>query len=111
MATTPTYLVISTRDPFTTGPPGEPDPLVEGLARQAPTTVVLAQNAVLAARRASSAAASTSRLAATARVMADDFALRERGINPEELAEGIAVTTMDQVVDLVLADGCRTIWR
>ena len=111
MAATATYLVIETRDPCGGGASGRLDPLVEGLAGGATATVVLAQNGVLGARRGSAAADSLSRLASSARVLADDFSLRERGIRTDELAAGVAVTTMDEVVDLLLADGCRVLWH
>ena len=111
MASTASYLVIETGDPFAARPPGRIDPLIEALATTARTTVVLAQNGVLAARRGSAASDSVSRLAASARVLADDFSLRERGIAGNELADGVAVTTMEEIVGLILGDGCRAMWH
>jgi sulfur transfer complex TusBCD TusB component (DsrH family) len=111
MASTAGYLVIETKDAFASGPAGGVDALVEGLAHGGPTTVVLAQNGVLAARRDSTAAARLSQLAQSAHVLADDFSLRERGIRHDELTDGVAVTTMDEIVGLLLADGCRAFWH
>jgi len=111
MASTPSYLVIHTRDPLAGGRDGGVDPLVEALAAGAPTTVVLAQNAVLAARRGSGAAESVARLASSARVLADDFSLHERGIRADELVGGVVPAAMEEVVDLLMAGGCRAIWR
>lgn len=111
MASTPEYLVIHTRDPLAAGRDGGIDPLVEALAAGAPTTVVLAQNAVLAARRGSGAADGVARLTASARVLADDFSLHERGIRADELVSGVVPATADEVVGLLMAGGCRAIWR
>jgi hypothetical protein len=111
MTAAATYLVIETRDPFAACSPGTVDPVIEGLAGSAATTVVLAQNGVLGARRGSAAEVALARLAASARVVADDFALRERGVRPDELVAGVGVTTMDEVVGLMLADGCRVLWH
>jgi sulfur transfer complex TusBCD TusB component (DsrH family) len=111
MASIPSYLVIHTRDPLAGGADGGIDPLVEALAAGAPTTVVLAQNGVLAARRGSAAAEGVARLASTARVLADEFSLQERGIRTDELAGGVSPATVEEVVDLLMAGGCRAIWR
>jgi sulfur transfer complex TusBCD TusB component (DsrH family) len=111
MASTASYLVIETGDPFAARSPGDVDPLVEALAGGATTTVVLAQNGVLRARRGSAASQGVSRLASSARVLADDFSLRERGIRGDELAAGVGVTTIEEILDLLMADGCRAIWH
>ena len=111
MTPTADYLIIETRDPFGRTGVGGSDPLVHALTEGATTTVVLAQNAVLGARRESSAAAGLTRLAARARVLADDFSLRERGIGADELAPGVAVTTMDELVELITVPGCKVLWH
>jgi sulfur relay protein TusB/DsrH len=111
MASTAGYLVIETRDAFASGPGGGVDALVDALAQSGPTTVVLAQNGVLAARRESAAAGRLSELAQSAHVLADDFSLRERGIRHDELTDGVAVTTMEEIVGLLVADGCKAIWH
>lgn len=111
MASTAEYVVIETRDPFARADMGASDALIDGLARGAATTVVLAQNAVLGARGGSAPARALSDLASRARVVADDFALRERGIRADELAPGIGVTTMDELVELIAAPGRKVLWR
>ena len=111
MASTATYLVIETGDPFAARSPSDVDPLVEALAGATTTTIVLAQNAVLAARRGSVAAERLSQLASSARVLADDFSLRERGIRPDEIVAGVSAVTIEELVDLILADGCRALWH
>jgi len=76
----------------------------------ADVTVFLLQNGVLAARRTSAGAAALSSLARRTAVVADDFALRQRAIATTELADGVTGGDIDDLIDAVMADGCKVLW-
>jgi predicted peroxiredoxin len=72
-------------------------------------TLLLVQNGVLGARKG----AKDERLSALVgrvTVLADDFSLRERGIPEADLVAGVAVSTVDTIVELV-ATGARALWH
>jgi hypothetical protein len=72
-------------------------------------TLFLVQNAVLIARASAPASAAISALArAGITVLADDFALQERGI--AKLADGVSSAPIDVVVDRLEA-GDKTMWH
>lgn len=105
------YLLVETRDPFDSADCEHFWELAEGLADQEhDVTLYLVQNAVLATRRATTKEPAITRLAARTTVLADDFSLRERAIAEDELADGITVAGMDQLVDLAV-DGRKVLWH
>jgi len=71
-------------------------------------TLFLVQNGVLPARPSAHSAALSALARSGVTVLADDFSLRERGI--AQLAEGVAATSIDVVVD-DLAAGHKTLWH
>lgn len=106
-----TYLFIESRDPFESQDCLAMYNLIEGQAQQdSEVTIFLIQNGVLPARRNSHYA---SRLAALRRekvtILADDFSLRERAIH--HLADGVRPAKIEELVDLVLNEGTKTIWH
>jgi predicted peroxiredoxin len=106
------YLLIETRDPFDSADAEDLYELAGGLADTADDVAVyLVQNGVLPTRRASSAAPRIAALAARARVMADDFSLRERAIRTDELVDGVTVANVDMLVDLITEDGRKVLWH
>jgi len=104
------YVLVGSRDP------DSPDSrrcyeLAGMLAESgADVTVFLLQNGVLAARRTSAGAAALSSLARRTAVVADDFALRQRAIATTELADGVTGGDIDDLIDAVMADGCKVLW-
>jgi hypothetical protein len=44
-------------------------------------------------------------------VLADDFSLRERGIEPGEIAPGVREASIDTLVDLIMRPGTKTLWH
>jgi hypothetical protein len=106
------YLVIESRDPFTSNEAGQGYALAADLARRGDAvTLFLVQNGVLPAR----AGAKTPELLGAARaagveVLADEFSLRERGIPAHRLTPGVRPAPIDVVVDH-LAAGRKTIWH
>jgi len=44
-------------------------------------------------------------------VLADTFALQERGIPTDALVPGVRASDIDTLVDLLMADGQKAIWH
>ena len=104
------FLLIESREPFG-GDPTRLYDLANALAEETDdVTVFLVENGVLPARRESTAAGTLSALGSRATVLADTFSLRARAITPDELAPGIRSAEIDDVVDRVVDNGCKTIW-
>jgi len=66
-------------------------------------TFFLVQNGVMSARAGAMDAAFDQVVGGKIRVLADDFSLRERGINKETLKPGVLPGLIDEVVDLLAA--------
>jgi len=64
----------------------------------------------MAARTGAQDTAFDQLLGANVRVLADDFSLRERGIEAAALKRGVAPGPIDEVVDL-LAAGAKALWH
>jgi sulfur relay (sulfurtransferase) complex TusBCD TusD component (DsrE family) len=109
----PSYLFIESRDPFETRDVEEGYRLIEELAaKNTPVTLFLVQNGVLVARqgaRAEQFAALVTNPRVT--VMADAFALQERGIPTTALMPGVQAANIDTLVDLLMADDQKAIWH
>ena len=85
-----TYLLIESRDPFDSNDVSNFYELATGLSQEGnQVTLFLVQNGVLPARRSVHSAALTTLAQSGVQVLADDFSLRERGIDQARLAEGI----------------------
>jgi sulfur relay (sulfurtransferase) complex TusBCD TusD component (DsrE family) len=105
------YVLIASRDPFTSA---EVERFYElGLAMHReghPVTLFLVQNGVLPAR----SGPHSSRLSRLAQqgvqILADEFSLRERGIQSARLAAGVSPAPLDFVVD-ALVQGAKTLWH
>jgi len=44
-------------------------------------------------------------------VLADDFSLRERGIDAGEMTGGVREASIETLVDLMMQPGAKTIWH
>jgi sulfur relay (sulfurtransferase) complex TusBCD TusD component (DsrE family) len=107
----PGYVLIESRDPFESQTFTQRCDVAIALAGDgAPVTVFLVENGVLAARRA----ARTSVLAALSRagitVLADEFALRERGIAVLELADRVQPASLHALVEQI-GSGAQVLWN
>jgi sulfur relay (sulfurtransferase) complex TusBCD TusD component (DsrE family) len=103
------YLLIESRGPFESRDVGYYYELARGLSEAGnQVSVFLIQNAVLAARSSADVPELLALLNTGIKVMADDFALKERGIT--KLLEGIQIALIDVVVDHLEA-GHRTLWH
>ncbi len=103
------YLLIESRDPFESNDVAYYYDLARGLLdAKNQVTVLLVQNAVLAARKSAQAPGLRALAKAGVKILADDFALRERGIT--QLMEGVVSTPIDIVADHMEA-GHKTLWH
>jgi predicted peroxiredoxin len=104
------YVLIESRDPFDS----RDTEFVEQTAitikeRGHRVTVFLLQNGVFAARRT---AARLQRLIDAGVILqADDFSLRERGIEAAELAQGVQQSGVNSLVDKITQPNTKAIWH
>jgi hypothetical protein len=103
------YLLIESRDPFESNDVGYYCELARGLLEaNNEVTVLLVQNAVLAARPSANAPALRALVKAGVTVLADAFSLEERGIT--KVLDGVKSTSIDVVADHLEA-GHKTLWH
>ena len=103
------YLLIESRDPFESNDVGYYYGLARGLVEAGnQVTLFLIQNAVLAARPSAQAPQLRALIGSGINVLADDFALKERGIT--KLLDGVQVVPIEIVVDHLEA-GHKTLWH
>ena len=105
------YLLIESRDPFDSNDTRFCRDLATQLAAaKHEVTVFLVQNGVLPAR-AGARSGDLAKLAGSGvSVLADNFSLKERGIDAGHLAPGIAAAALEVVLD-ALAEGTQVIWH
>jgi sulfur relay (sulfurtransferase) complex TusBCD TusD component (DsrE family) len=106
------YLFIETRDPFASRDTEFLERTAIALKQRGHgVTVFLVQNGVLAARK-NGCDAYLSRLAsAGVTLQADDFSLRERGIQAAELQPSIQPSEIETLVDALLEENTKAIWH
>ncbi|HEU5061389.1 MAG TPA: DsrE family protein [Kofleriaceae bacterium] len=105
------YLLIESRDPWESNDTATWQELATGLAKEGNTvTLFLVQNGVLPARRSAKSAGLSALAGAGVEVLADEFSLRERGIDAGRLADGVKPASIDVVVDHMAA-GRKVIWH
>jgi hypothetical protein len=105
------YLLIESRDPFDSADTANYYELAADLARDGNQVVLfLVQNGVLPARRGARNQALTALADAGVRVLAEDFSLRERGIEPDRVVAGVDPAPLSTVID-ALAGGAKAMWH
>jgi sulfur transfer complex TusBCD TusB component (DsrH family) len=105
------YMIIETRDPHDVRDVEWMAELAANLQRGGSSaTVMLAENGVFAARAGAAGSALSTLTGAGCHVLADRYALRERGIRDGDLAKGVKATDLDAVVDALEA-GVSVMWR
>jgi hypothetical protein len=105
------YMIIETRDPQDVRDVEWMAELAANLQRDGSTaTVMLAENGVFAARVGAAASTLRKLTDAGCQVLADRYALRERGIRDADLAKGVKAAELDAVVDALEA-GVSVMWR
>ncbi len=106
----PNYLLIESRDPFTTPALAGHVELAVGLRQAgAAVSLYLVQNGGLPARAGADGGALHEALAAGVEVLADEFSLRERGISGDDLSRGVHPAQIDAVVAR-LAQGWKVLF-
>lgn len=100
----PRYLLIESRDPFSSQAVEEHIELAAALRRSGnEVALFLVQNGVLPCRPGADGEALHEALAAGVEVLADDFSLSERGIAASDIARGVSVAPIDLVVERLAA--------
>jgi sulfur relay (sulfurtransferase) complex TusBCD TusD component (DsrE family) len=107
-----TYIFIETRDPFESRDTRFVEEMATALKeRRHKITVFLLQNGVLASRK-NGADSYLARLAdAGVALFADDFSLRERGIQTREMHAGIQSASIEALVDALVQENTKAIWH
>jgi predicted peroxiredoxin len=103
------YLLIESRDPFESNEVGYYYGLARGLVEAGnQVTLFLVQNAVLAVRPSAQVPQLQALIGSGIKVLADDFALKERGIT--KLLDGVEIAPIEAVVNHLEA-GHKTLWH
>jgi sulfur relay (sulfurtransferase) complex TusBCD TusD component (DsrE family) len=103
------YLLIESRDPFESNDVGYYYELARGLVEAGnQVTLFLIQNAVFAARSAAQAPQLQALVGSGLKILADEFALKQRGVT--KLLDGVEIAPIDIVVDHLEA-GHKTLWH
>jgi sulfur relay (sulfurtransferase) complex TusBCD TusD component (DsrE family) len=103
------YLLIESRDPFEANDVGYYFELARGLVEAGnQVTLFLLQNAVLAARPSAQVPQLRALISSGIKILADEFALQERGIT--KLLDGVDIAPIEIVVDHMEA-GHKTLWH
>lgn len=104
------YLLIESRDPFTTRDVLYYYDLAAALAEEGEVTLFLVQDGVLPARPSHESHRLTELADGGVLVLADAFSLRERGIRGDGLAKGVAPAPLDVVIEQ-MAEGRKVLWH
>ena len=103
------YILIESRDPFESGDTGFCRELARCLVGAGHrVTLFLVQNGVLPARIGACSGGFADLARKGVEVLADDFSLRERGI--DTLQAGVKPSRIDLVIDR-MAEGCKILWH
>ena len=107
-------MLIESRDPFESGDTEYMYQMAADLSDSGNVvTLFLIQNGVLCARRnvKNNPVAGLRQTSPSVRIEADDFSLRERGINAAGLADGITVSNVDNLVDQLVDSDSKIVWH
>jgi sulfur relay (sulfurtransferase) complex TusBCD TusD component (DsrE family) len=105
------YLLIASRDPYGHGGTRSCYQLASQLAGEGHrVTLFLVQNGVLPARPSPASQELEALARSGVRVAADEFSLRERGIDRAGLAAGVEPASLDLVID-ALTRGAKALWH
>lgn len=106
------YLLIETKGPLDGGSYAF-DLGKQLRAERHDVTIYLLQDAVFAARRSFKAGQQLIQEAEKSglRVLADGVSARQRGLVGERVANGVSVTDMDEMVDLLMERSDKAVWH
>ena len=106
------YLFIESRDPFESRDTDFVADTATALKQRGnDVTVFLVQNGVLAARRKARPNYVSHLAEAGITLLADNFSLAERGIGAAELHRAVQESSVEALVDVLVADGTKVIWH
>ncbi len=106
------YVFIESRDPFDSADTSFLADTASTLKKRGSTvTVFLVQNGVLAARKQARKSSLPQLFEAGVTVLADDFSLRERGIQLDECQGAVKTASIDQLVDLLVQENTKAVWH
>lgn len=106
------YVFIESRDPFDSRDTQFVEDTATALKQRGhEVTVFLVQNGVLASRRNIRDSALPRMAKAGVNVLADDFSLCERGIQPAELQPGVQTTGIETLVSALVQENTKAIWH
>ena len=106
------YLFIESRDPFESRDTRFVEETAAALiGRGHEVTVFLVQNGVFASRKDTCDSYVANLVTTGVTLLADDFSLSERGIQPEELYPGIQPSSMETLVDALVQENTKAIWH
>lgn len=106
------YVLIESRDPFdSTDAAFLSETAVSLKKRGNDVTVFLVQNAVLATRKQARKSHLPQLLESGITVMADDFSLKERGIQPDECRTNVRIAPIEQLIDLIVRENTKAVWH
>jgi len=106
------YIFIESRDPFESGDTRFVVETASALKQRGrDVTVFFVQNGVLAVRKDARGSHLAHLAEAGVRLLADDFSLSERGIQPTELTSDVHQSTIDALVDILARENTRAIWH
>jgi predicted peroxiredoxin len=108
------YVLIESRDPFEYGDSLYMYDLAGDLASKGnDVTLFLIQNGVLTTRKGvkNNPLTGLHKKAPSVKVSVDDFSLRERGIARSSIVEGASVSSVDNLVDLLVQNGTKIVWH
>jgi hypothetical protein len=104
------YVLIESRDPFESKSFGARCDLAASLARDGNETIVmLVENGVFAARSSGQIRELERTARAGVNVIADEFALRERGIGASDLAPCVSAVRLEELI-VQMGMGARALW-
>lgn len=110
----PKYVLIESRDPFEYGDARYLYDMARGLAeKDNDVTVFLIQNGVMTTRPRvkDNPLPGVARHLPAIKVPADDFSLRERGISLSTLEQGVEISDIDYLVDLLVQEDAKIVWH
>ena len=106
------YIFIESRDPFESLDVRFVEETAAALKQRGhEVTVFLVQNGVLASRRGARDCGLARLTQAGVTLLADDFSLRERGIQAAELRPGIQTSGIEALVDALARENTKAIWH
>ena len=106
------YVFIESRDPFDSPDTSFLAETATSLKKRGNNvTVFLVQNGVLAARKQARRSQLPQLLESGVTVLADDFSLRERGVQSDEWQPTVKTASIDQLVDLLVQEDTKAVWH